>query len=82
MADAIDEITPDQFDANWSDFGEVYDATGRRLTPLQRWNTRTGVVTRIVCTDGGSFMVDRVAGCVVTVVERHPAPLTFVPRPR
>lgn len=79
MANDIEEITPHQFDADWGDRGEVYDARGRRLTHLRRWNTRTGEVVRYVRDAAGLFQVDYAAGRVLTVTERHPAPLTFVP---
>ncbi|VTT96554.1 unnamed protein product [Gemmataceae bacterium] len=77
--DDIEEITPDQFDASWGDRGQVYDANGRRLEYVRRWNLRTGEVTRYVRDEKGGFATTHNGWAIATVTERHPAPLTFVP---
>lgn len=76
--DDIEQITPEQFDAWWGDRGRVYDATGRQLGDLVRWNTRIGEVVRFVRDADGMFQLDASLTRILKVTEHHPAPLTSV----
>lgn len=72
----IEEITPEQFSAEWGDKGIVLDAVGRWHTYLLRWNLKTGELLRYVY----PFELDE-SHRVRTFTEFVPAPLTFAPFP-